>query len=385
MLLGIDASRAFKNLRTGTENYSYHLISEFAKIKTPDTFRLYLRENHPKKWPANFESKIIFWPRLWTQAGLAFECFKSPPDVLFIPAHTLPVVRRSKLKTVVTIHDLGAQFLPQYHTFPQKIYLNWSTNFAVKFATRIIAVSLATKKDLIEKLGAEEERIEVVYEGVDHQKFKVQSSKFKIEKALKKYQIKSPYLLFVGTIQPRKNVGRLIEAFAQVLKVTNGTKGPSGRKGIELVLAGAKGWLADEVYQLPKKLGVEKQIKFLGYVDEGDLPLLYNGALVFVLPSLVEGFGLPPLEAMACGCPTIVSQVSSLPEVAGEAGILIDPESVDSIAQGIKTVLDYYTSKPDQYQKLRQKGLAQAKKFSWEKCARETLAVLEKIGRKQNG
>jgi len=376
MLLGIDASRAFKNLRTGTENYSYHLISEFAKIKTPDTFRLYLRENHPKKWPANFESKIIFWPRFWTQAGLAFECFKSPPDVLFIPAHTLPVVRRSKLKTVVTIHDLGAQFLPQYHTFPQKIYLNWSTNFAVKFATRIIAVSQATKKDLIEKLGVEAERIEVVYEGVDHQKFKVQSSKFKIEKALKKYQIKSPYLLFVGTIQPRKNVGRLIEAFAQVLKE---------RENLNLVLAGAKGWLADEVYQLPKKLGVEKQIKFLGYVDEGDLPLLYNGALVFVLPSLVEGFGLPPLEAMACGCPVVVSATSSLPEVAGKAGILIDPESIDSIAKALLTVESYYTSNYDRYEEMRQKGLAQAQKFSWEKCARETLAVLERIGRKQNG
>ena len=179
MHIGIDASRAFVAQSTGTENYSLNLIRALAKIDRKNNYTLYVKNSQipdsslPRealaKWgfqiPQNFKIKLISWPYLWTQLGLALECLFNPPDVLFIPAHTLPVIRYPGLKTVVTIHDLGAEFLPQHHQFPQKLYLNRSTEYAVKHATRIIAVSKSTKADLIRKLNGNPKKIRVVYEG----------------------------------------------------------------------------------------------------------------------------------------------------------------------------------------------------------------------------
>lgn len=171
MHIGIDASRAFVDERTGTENYSYKLIKALAKFDRENDYTIYVRQLASPSltwqgWPGNFRFKVIHWPRFWTQAGLAMECLINPPDVLFIPAHTMPVVRRLGLKTVVTIHDLGSEFLPEYHQFPQKIYLNFATIYAVKNATKLITVSKSTKKDLIKKLAGDPNKIVVVYEGL---------------------------------------------------------------------------------------------------------------------------------------------------------------------------------------------------------------------------
>ena len=170
MKIGIDASRAFIDERTGTENYSYKLIKALAKLDRENKYTIYVCQLASKGdvfqgWPGNFRFKVIHWPRFWTQAGLALECLINPPDVLLIPAHTMPVIRRWGQKIVVTIHDLGSEFLPEYHQFPQKIYLNFSTVYAVKNATKIIAVSKSTKKDLIKKLGGDPNKIVVVHEG----------------------------------------------------------------------------------------------------------------------------------------------------------------------------------------------------------------------------
>ena len=223
MLIAIDASRAFIKERTGTENYSYQLIKAIAKLDHRNQYILYTRfPNHPNipnnsnEFPVNFSRKNIANRRLWTQIGLAKEMLINPPDVLFVPAHTLPIILRPGLKTVVTIHDLGYEYLPQYHQFPQKLYLNKSTEFAVWQSTHLIAVSEATKKDLINKLGCPEEKITVVYEGFDKEKFKPDKS----PKSLKLLKINQPYFLFVGTLQPRKNIERLIEAFANVILET---------------------------------------------------------------------------------------------------------------------------------------------------------------------
>ena len=395
MRIGIDASRAFLKERTGTEEYSYQLIKALAKIDRKNQYTLYVKKNFPREagsrsarqfsirqptdnfqLPKNFRFQAISWPYLWTQVGLALECLKSPPDVLFIPAHTLPILRWPNLKTVVTIHDLGAEFLPQSHKLPHKLYLNKATEYASGYASQIIAVSESTKNDLINKLHCDPKKISVIYEGYDREKFNPSTSprgaglrsgqEFKSGEVKKKYGIDGDYILFVGTIQPRKNLVRLIEAFSVAKK-------QSSNSTINLVIIGKPGWMCEEIYEAPQKFGIGDKVKFLNYVSQDDLPVFYQNARCFVLPSLYEGFGLPILEAMACGCPVLASNSSSLPEILGRAGILVDPLSVEEIAKNLKLVID----SPQLQKTLAEKGLAQVKKFSWEKCARETLEVLE--------
>jgi glycosyltransferase involved in cell wall biosynthesis len=365
MFIGFDGSRINVAERTGTENYSLELLRHLLRIDQENRYLVYSRL--PLKevvaWPANAQNKVIHWSRLWTQAGLALAIAKEQPDILFIPAHTMPVVHKPSLKSVVTIHDLGAEYLPQYHTFPGKLYLNRSTEFAAKHATHLIAVSEFTKNDLIKRFGVNPSRITVVYEGVDLAKINRPGNE-QIVKVKEKYQLNQPYILFVGTIQPRKNLVRLIEAFSRL-----------NDKNINLVLAGKKGWISEEIYEAPNKFKVQDKVKFLGYIEEGDKPSLYAGAECTVLPSLFEGFGLPLLESMACQTPVVAANASSLPEVVADAGLLVDPLSVESIAQGLEKMLHD--------QELRQRsiiqGTARAQKFGWENAARQTLDVFHKV------
>lgn len=295
------------------------------------------------------------------QGGVAVENLLNPPDVLFIPEHTMPLLRRRNLRTVVTIHDLGAKFLPQYHQFPQKYYLNFATEYAAVHATKLIAVSKATKEDLVKKLHVKPERITVIYEGFNETLFKSVDT-VNLKKVLQVYQLEEQnYFIFLGTIQPRKNLQKLIKAFS---KLTS--------KNSQLIIVGNKGWLSNEIYNAPREFGVEKQVKFLGYVKDKDLPYLYKGAIAFVYPSLFEGFGLPILEAQAVGCPVLTSNVSSMPEVAGEAAIFIDPYSVESITTGLEKI-----SKPGTRENLSTLGKENVKRFSWEKSAKKTLSVIE--------
>lgn len=373
MLIGVDASRAQVGERAGPENYTYNILKNLLEIDDENRYRLYVKSQASRSEPllgvggsgSNFDFRTINLPKLWTQAGLAVECLRNPPDVLFIPAHTIPIIRRPSVKTVVTIHDVGLQpFLEQYQRWWWRLYGGRISNYAARAATKVIAVSESTKRDLIEKLNVDGRKVSVVYEGVDHRQFKVQSGRGRLElKSLKsKYGISGKYFIFVGTIQPRKNLVRLVEAFSKVAAAD-----------FSLVLVGKKGWLTDEIYAAPKEFGVEQQVKFLGYVPTNDVVSLLNGAEAFLFPSLYEGFGLVVLEALACGTLVLTSNVSSLPEVVGEAGILVDPYSVDDIALGISKILrlsDIARSN------LVEEGLKQAQKFSWEKAARETLEVL---------
>lgn len=389
MHIGIDASRAFLKERTGTEEYSYQLIKALTEIDRKNNYTLYIRDKSATTFPlpSNFRFKMITFPRFWTQAGLALECLRHPPDTLFIPAHTLPVLHRPGLQTVVTIHDLGSEFLPQHHQFPQKLYLNKSTAYAVHHATRLIAVSRSTKNDLINKLHCNPQKISVIHEGYDNEKFlpcrqagKIENdrSQSKIKKVLEKYKIKDPYILFVGTIQPRKNLLRLIEAFAKVLKSSKRKK----EKDLRLVVVGKPGWMHKEIYAAPRKFGIEEKVRFLGYVPKDVLPVFYQNAICFVLPSLYEGFGLPVLEAMACGCPVLTSKVSSLPEIAGGAAILVDPYDVGDIAKNLQLITCPSGRRVENLQLRKimiERGLKQIQKFSWKRCAEETLQVLEKV------
>ena len=372
MVIGFDGSRAFKEERTGTENYSYQLLKALAKIDRRNTYIIYLRplsnlgnlgDLGKQK---NFLFKTINFPRLWTQIGLAAQTFKDNLDVLFIPAHTSPLIHKPNLKTVVTVHDLGAEYLPKMHQLKQELYLKYITRYQLRSATKLIAVSNATKMDLIKKVGIDPKKVGVVYEGYDSKEFRVRSSEFRDDtqsNILKHYElITNNYLLFVGTIQPRKNLERIIIAISHQ---------PSA---IRLAIAGSKGWQAEEIYKLPKKLGIEDRVKFLGYVPDKDMPALYSGALALIFPSLFEGFGLPILEAQASGCPVLTSNISSMPEVAGKGAIFVDPYSVDDIVVGLKKMEDRRLR-----MEMIKKGFENIKRFSWEKCARETLRVLEQV------
>lgn len=418
MVIGFDGSRAFVPGRTGTENYSYQLLKALAKIDQNNTYTIYIRPHSvilssspSREWPRNFQFKEINWPRLWTQGGLAVQTFKDSLDVLFVPAHTIPVIRRPGLKTVITVHDLGSEYLSAMHQVKQRIYLSFMQKLQLKTATKIIAVSKATKEDLVKKIGIDSKKIKVVYEGYDKKLFRPIKGDLLVN-SLKQFGLKQrEYFLFVGTVQPRKNLERLIKAFALYSRSLAGARQSNSPSSLRLesarsasrtsklvhfgtsrlaqtetdlrsssapllVLAGSKGWLADDIYQLPKKLGIEDKVKFLGYVPEKDLPILYSGAIALAFPSLFEGFGLPILEAQACGCPVLTSNISSMPEVAGlPAGggaISVNPYSVDDIVEGMKKIINL-----DTRNKLIQAGFENIKRFSWEKCAKETLGVLE--------
>lgn len=401
MLFGFDASRAFSDHRTGTENYSYQLLTHLAQIDTINKYYVYLRPGNMvgHGWPPNLKFKIINLKLLWTQLGLAARTLSDPLDLLFVPSHTLPLIRRSGLKTVVTVHDLGAEFLPQTHQLKQRLYLNFMTHHQLKSATHLIAVSEATKADLVKKVGIDPKIITVIYEGVDLSRFRPTQGD------VQKLGVRSGnYFLFVGTIQPRKNLERLIKAYAQYLKMDDrrwkmvvedrklklDQKDPSSNFYPQnttfypptstvpiLVLAGSKGWLSAEIYRLPKQLGIEDYVQFLGFFPDADLPLLYSRAQALLFPSLFEGFGLTVLEAQACKCPVLTSNVSSLPEVAGKAAILVNPYSVESITEGISRIQNRAVRI-----KLKTLGQQQVKKFSWEKCAQQTLRVLEEVAGK---
>lgn len=365
MHVGIDASRIALTERTGTENYTFNLIEAIKRVDKLNKYTLYFN-----KLPQYFEisqqnvsTKYIPLPRFWTQIRLLSEVMINPPDVLFIPAHTLPFFRRASLKTVVTIHDLGSEFLPQYHQFPQKFYLNWSTRFAVSQADALIAVSESTRADLIKKLKADPKKVTTIYEGVDKNFFKPTGTD-EIAKVRSHFGLTKPYLLFVGTVQPRKNLEFIIEAFAE-----------SKIKNLELVIAGKPGWLYEAIYAAPKRFKIENKVKFLGFVDSHFLPGLYSGAEAFIFPSLHEGFGLPVLEALACGSPILAANNSSIPEVVGEAGILFKSGKKGDFLEKLNLTL-----KEDRYRsEFRKKIKQQLKKFDWDIAARKTISIFEKV------
>src|SRR3989344_2019908 len=384
MVIGFDGSRSFASRRTGTENYSYQLLKALAKIDEVNQYIVYLRPDFRQKdiqeFPNNFKFQISNFKFLWTQAGLALQTFKDKLDVLFVPAHTLPVIRKPGLKTVVTVHDLGSEYLSSMHQFKQRLYLSIMEKNQLKTATKIIVVSKATKDDLIKRVGIEPDKIAVIYEGYDKELFKPIKDEALVNSLIHYDLQPKTYYLFVGTVHPRKNLKRLIQAFANLV-----SKGDTFR-AYNLVIVGAKGWLSDEIYQMPKKLGIEEKVKFLGYVPEEDLPALYSGTIALVFPSLFEGFGLPILEAQACGCPVITSNLSAMPEVAGyvrvnrnvagKGAILVDPYDVEDIVRGIRETLPAGRQVRGIREKLIKAGFGNIKKFSWEKTARETLAIL---------
>ncbi len=370
MLIGIDASRAAYAQRTGTENYSLFLIRALLQLDQHNQYRLYFSQAPaPDLIPlsANVAIQSIPFPRLWTHIRLSWEMASRPPDVLFVPAHVLPLVHPRH--SVVTVHDLGYLHYPQAHTRWSRWYLRWSTAYNARAATHLIADSVATKRDLIEHCQAPPDKISVVYPGYDP-KFVPERDPEHRDAVRERYHIPGEYVIYVGTLQPRKNLRTLLDAFAVLANQD---------RDIHLVLAGKKGWLYEPLFAQMQQLGLGKRVHFTGYVPKEDLPGLISGAHLFVLPSLYEGFGMPVLEAMACGTPVICSNVSSMPEVAGDAAILVNPHDAAELVQALQRLLHDDALRRN----LVQKGQKQVERFSWEKCARETLAILQTAGTKR--
>ncbi len=381
MLIGIDASRATAMRRTGTENYSLHLIRELLTVGGAHRFRLYFNSSPPPDLFAppgmtarsNVELRAIPFPRLWTHLRLAGEMLTRPPDLLFVPAHVLPLVHPRR--SVVTIHDLGYHYYPQAHTSFQNLYLRWSTRHNARAATRILADSEATRQDLVRCYNTPADKIVVVYPGRDEALTPVSDPAI-LAAVRARYGIPGPYLLYVGTLHPRKNLCSLITAFASNVYSPTPTL-HSLFSNLSLVLAGQKGWMYDDIFAQVERLDLTDRVLLPGYVPDADLPALLSGALAFVFPSLYEGFGFPVLEAMACGTPVVCSNSSSLPEVVGDAALLVDPQDVADIAGALARIV----ADEDLRRELVGRGFRQMQRFSWRRCAEQVLAVLEEVGR----
>lgn len=373
MLIGIDASRALRAKRTGTERYALEIIRHLLALPEAGrhTWRLYVEQPASAELfgppgQARVEFCLLPAARLWTHRTLAREVMRRPPEVLFIPAHVLPLVLPAQRlpPSVVTIHDLGYHYFPDAHGRWQRLYLEWSTRWSARAATRLIAVSQATADDLTRFYATPPTKIDVVYEAV--QTDEAQSSPATLFPGLQR-----PYLLYVGTLQPRKNLARLIQAFAHFRE--------QSKLDWDLVLVGSQGWGDEPLASLISSLCLLDRIHLLGYVPDTELSRLWRGAQFFCFPSLFEGFGLPVLEAHYYGVPVMTSHNSALPEIAGDAALLVDPTDVEAIAEAMLHL--------SQDEALRQRliaaGYENVKRFSWAKAAQETLAVLEKAARER--
>lgn len=376
MEIGIDASRLAVAQRTGTENYAFEIIRGLAQILappvTPHHLTLYFNKAPTETvlaglhLPAATNLRIIPFPRLWTHLRLSREMLLRPPKTLFVPAHVLPPVHPAR--SVVTIHDLGYLYYPQAHPARSRRYLDLSTRYSAALARRVIAISQATKNDLVRHYAIKPSKIEVIYHGYDRQRFFPQTGDAAKVSVRERYGIKpGRFLFYVGTIQPRKNLARLLEAWA-------GLAAEPPFSDLQLVMAGKPGWLSEPIMTLAAELQAKFPGRLIlpGYVDDADLPALLSAAEAFVFPSLYEGFGMPVLEALACGCPVVCSNSSSLPEVAGDAALYHHPLDTLALQAQLRRLLTQTGLRED----LILKGLAQAARFSWETAAQQTLQVL---------
>jgi len=351
--------------RVGSGEYCFQLLLNLNKIDKKNNYIIYLPQAPALDLPKesqNWHYKIIGPRKMWTLFGLSLEFLlkRSKPDVFLSPTHYLPIF--SPYRSLISILDVSYLHFPQLFKSSDLNQLrNW-TKFSLKKARGVFTISQASKDDIIKEYGVPGYKIAITYPGVKAG-LKVDLDRLNMEDLKKKYAIKKDFVLYVGTLQPRKNVIRLIEAFSKL------------KNDVELVIVGRKGWLYEEILEAPKKYKIENKVKFLESVPDEDLPSFYENALCFVLPSLYEGFGLPVLEAMKYGCPVIASNVSSLPEAGGDAALYVDPENVDDIAKNLKLLIEDKILR----EKLVKKGYEQVKKFSWEKTAKETLNVLTKI------
>ena len=370
MIIGIDIRMLSRGTRSGIEEYTINLLSNMLGLDNNIKYKLFyngykkvdlkydflkLSNVELKKFKIpnrllDFSSQYLNYPKIDRLLGGV--------DIFFSPhIFSAPVSRNCKI--VTTFHDLSFENHKEFYS-ASKNYWHFSMNpeKQAQRSNKIIAVSKSTKEDLIKIYKIRSEKIKVVYSGI-----RLESETIDIKK---KYSLPEKYILYLGTIEPRKNIIGIIKAFEKLKKQK--TKNHK----LKLVIAGSKGWLYENIFKTVQNSSVKNDIIFTGFIEDKDKSALYDLADLFVYPSFYEGFGFPPLEAMACGTPVITSNFSSLPEAVGDAAIMINPYNIDELAKGMEMVLTD--------EKLRnvliERGFKQTKKFSWQKCAEETLEFI---------
>jgi len=382
MKIGIDANWAIFD-QSGIGKYTENLIKALLDVDTENQYVLffdYFRDrDHRRQMIQKLIAKAKAPVKVVTNHNLSIlkefllqfprfskYFYREPVDVMHFPFFS-GVPAKVEVPAVVTIHDLTFLYYPEHRGAKTSNFYLKRTKLAIQTAQKIIAVSEATRQDLIKELGVLPEQIKTVPEGVTAN-FSPIIEERRLKAFLKQYRLEpQKYILSVGTLEPRKNLVRLVKAYSMLPNQI--------RANYKLVLIGSPGWRNSALSQTINDLNLKANVIMPGYFGHEDLPYFYNGAKVFVYPSLYEGFGLPPLEAMACSTPVVASNISSLPEVMGHAGLLINPLKEEEIAAAIKRIL----TNDRLAGLLAVKGLKQAKKFSWDKTAKETIKVYKEI------
>lgn len=374
--IGIDYTAAYEQ-GAGIGRLVRDLMSALAQADTQTSYKLFVagatRSQLPSSLGPNFRWKPtrvtpLWFARLWYRARLylPIQAFLGPIHLYHATDFVLPPVLKGT-KTILTVHDLSYVRTPETTHPILKAYLDKVVPWSVKRATHVIADSQATKDDLVELYQTPPEKVSVLLSGV-RADYRPVTDKAILKVVRERYQIPAdvPYIFSIGTVQPRKNYGRLMEALVALSKPF---------EDVHLVIAGGKGWLDSPIFETVTRLGLESRVHFTGFVDEADVPALYSGAVCTGYISLYEGFGFPVLESMACGTPVLTSNVSSLPEVAGDAAPMVDPYNVEAIADGLKTLLESETKR----EHLIQAGLQQAKNFTWQRSAQNLLQIYQNV------
>lgn len=356
----------------GVSVYARSLLKRLIDIDNMNIYRLILsRKTNGFKDGANLKVVNLRLPGrvlngLWRRFSIfPMELFAGRADIFFSPNFTLPYLAQ-KTRTVITVHDLAFMKYPQVVTGSSRAFLEYWVPRSIKMADKIICVSNSTKNDIMEHFNIQENKMVVIHEGCDGRFRPLPDDGVLKERCRNKYGLPDRFILYLGTLEPRKNIPSLLKAFA---------KARHDIDGLKLVLAGKRGWLYQKIFDTIDDLGLQNDVFCAGAVDYQDLPLIYNLCEFFAFPSIYEGFGLPVLEAMACGKAVITSNISSLPEVGGDAVLLIDPNDIEGIAAALKKL-----SVDTAYRGLlEKKGLERARSFTWEDAARETVKIFNSL------
>jgi len=348
MKIGIEALKLNSNQPSGIEGYLFELLAAFKRSAKP-----FIAYDNPMIFSESFTRNFL----------LPLKLNSEKLDIVHFPDHILPIIK-VKAKTVITVHDLAFVMHPECYSYFKRNYKRFLAPRSLKRADKIIAVSNNTKRDIINIYNIPDNKIEVIYNGISDYYKQLNLAKKAKEELKRQYQINfNKVVLFVGTIEPRKNLDGLLNAFEKIIE---------SHKDIGLVISGKAGWLSEG---LLKKMNMAKNVMYLGHAKKNKLLDLYNIADLFVYPSFYEGFGFPPLEAMACGCPVISSNVSSIPEILEDAAILVNPQNRGELVEAINKVLDNSSFR----ETLIEKGLKQARKYSWDRTAAQTYKVYGNI------
>jgi glycosyltransferase involved in cell wall biosynthesis len=374
--IGIDAHSVGTKLG-GNESYAVNLIEALAQIDSVNNYTIYVTTNEASdrftdRWP-NFKvrSTLPHTPLIRIPLTLSAELRKRPVDILHVQFTAPPFC---PCPVVVSIHDLSFEHLPETFKRRSRTQLRLTVRRSARRATRILSLSEHTRRDIIETYRIDAEKVSAIpLAAADH--FRPVADNRELQRVRHKYGIDGDYILCVGSIQPRKNVARLIRAYALLRGNFSADKLP------KLVLVGKCAWLYDETLRTLEKTGVKDTSVVTGYVPESDLPALYSGALCFVYPSYFEGFGLPPLEAMKCGTPVIVGNRTSLPEVVGDAALSVDPFDIEAIAAAITRLMNNSALRDE----LSVRGQERARMFSWQHTAEETLKIYTEVAQDRAG